>query len=443
MQRWLKVFLGSLVVVVPVSFLIALALGWQPWNALSYLQNRNKPPIRIGLIHSLSGPLALSEKSLLDVEIMAIDELNAVGGIGGRQIVYSAPDCRSEPSAFAVEARRLLDGEKVAALFGCWTSESRKAVLPVLDEMNGLLFFPGNFEGMERSSRIIYAGGAANQSVLPTVRWAYDSLNSRKFFVVGLEEVWSRCSSEIAKDGIKAAGGELVGEKYMIAQAPAIEAIVQAIAQAKPDVVLNFMYGESNLAFYTAMRRAGLASDKQAIIAFGFAEDESRRFQQADIINQYAAWNYFQSVDRPENRAFIKKFQAKFDGNRVIGDPMIAAYNSIKFWARSAGEVGSDNIKALTANLPRQSMDAPDGIVTIDGDSQAVWRPFHVGRYSSTGQFQIIWSIEKPIRPVLYVGTRTQDQWITFLDDLRTHWQGRWSASPDSGPAPVLAPASR
>lgn len=442
MQRWSKILLAAGAGLVPIALLVALLAGWQPWNVLTYWQNRGRPPIRIGLIHSLSGPLADSEKSLLDVEIMAIEEINAAGGIDGRKVVYSAPDCRSEPSVFASEARRLLDQEKVAALFGCWTSESRKAVIPVLEEANGLLFFPGNFEGMERTTRIIYTGGAANQTVLPALRWAYDSLNARKFFVVGLEEVWSRSASELAKDGIKAAGGQLVGEQFTTPRSPAVGPIVEAIRAARPDVVLNFLFGESNLAFYAAMKSAGLASDKQTIIAFGFAEDESRRFQQVDILNHYAAWNYFQSVERSENKAFIKRFQARFDGNRVIGDPMIAAYNSIKFWARSAGEVGSENIKSLAANLLRQSMDAPDGIVTIDSESQAVWRPFHVGRYAANGQFQIVWSIEKPIRPVLYVGTRTQDQWITFLEDLRSHWQGRWSSN-TIATATAPLPASR
>lgn len=431
--RWVWI-LGTSGVGLALAALIALAVGWQPWAVLEMVQNRNLPPIRIGLIHSLSGSLALSEKSILDAEIMAIDEINAAGGINHRRVVYSAPDCRSEATVFAAEARRLLDQEKVSALFGCWTSESRKAVVPVLDEFRSLLFFPGNFEGLERSARVIYAGGAANQSVLPAVRWAYDVLHSRKFYVVGLEEVWSRSSSEIAKDAVKATGSEVIGESYTQAQTPAIDAIVAAIQQAKPDMILNFLYGDSNLAFYSAMHRAGLMADKQPMIAFGFAEDESRRFQQSDIVNQYAAWNYFQSVERPANKAFVERFHAKYDKNRVVGDPMIAAYNSIKFWARSATEVGPENIAALTANLLRQSMDAPDGIVTIDRDSQAVWRPFHVGRLLSSGQFQIVWSIDKPIRPVIYVGTRTLDQWDLFLAGLQKRWGGHWSASPNELP---------
>ena len=433
-QRWKLLLVGLAVAPLLVAG-IAVLIGWRPGGALASAFRRAGTPIRLGLLHSQTGPLAISEKSILDAEILAIEEINAAGGIGNRQVVYSSPDCRSDTQTFAVEARRLIEQEKVAALFGCWTSEARKAVVPVVEERGSLLFFPGNFEGIERSARVIYAGGIANQSVVPAVRWAFDSLKSRRYFVVGLEEVWSRTSAEIAKDSIKAAGAELVGESYTTTMTPNVEAMIEAIGQAKPDIVLNFLFGESNLAFYAGLRRAGMPPDKLPVLAFGFAEDESRRFPQADVVGQYAAWNYFQSVERPKNRDFVRRFRARFGENRVIGDPMIAAYNSIKFWAQSAGEVGPSDIPVLVNNLGRQSMDAPDGIVTVDGESQAVWRPFHVGRLLVNGQFEIIWSIEKPIRPVVFIGTRTPEQWRVFLDSLKVRWRGRWAAGLSGGPA--------
>ena len=438
-SRW-KLILGTVAAASTLIICLVLWLGWDSFATLVALRHQALPPIRLGLLHSQSGLLSLSEKSILDAEILAIDEINAAGGIGGRQVVWTAPDCRSDVPTFVTEARRLLEQEKVTALFGCWTSESRKAVIPVLDEFGALLFFPGNFEGIERSQRVIYAGGAANQSVLPAVRWAYDTLGSRKFFVVGLEEVWSRTSCEIAKDGVKATGAELVGESYTVSQTPAVDPIVESIRQAKPDIILNFLFGESNIAFYSALRRAGMPPDRMPIIAFGFAEDESRRFQQADVVGQYAAWNYFQSVDRLKNREFVRKFRAKYGENRVIGDPMVAGYDSVMFWAQSAREVGVGSTAALTSNLLRQSMDAPDGIITIDSDSQAFWRPFHVGRLLSNGQFELIWSISKPIRPVLYVGTRTSEQWKTFSADLKKRWKGGWSAGASLAPNPNLNP---
>ena len=431
-SRW-KFILGAAVAALIVVASLIIGLGWNSFASLIAVRHQALPPIRLGLLHSQSGLLSLSEKSILDAEIMAIDEINTSGGVGGRQVIWSAPDCRSDVNAFVSEARRLLEQDKVAALFGCWTSESRKAVIPVLDEFNSILFFPGNFEGIERSPRVFYAGGSANQSVLPAVRWAYDTLGTRKFFVVGLEEVWSRTTCEIAKDGIKAAGAELVGESYTVSQTPAVDLIVDSIRQAKPDLVLNFLYGESNIEFYKSLRRAGMPPDKLPVIAFGFAEDESRRFQQADIVGQYAAMNYFQSVDRPKNREFIRKFRTKYGESRVVGDAMVAAYDSVMFWAQSAREVGTGNTPALISNLLRQSMDAPDGIITIDSESQAFWRPFHIGRLMSNGQFELVWSISKPIRPVLFVGTRTSEEWKTFLADLKKRWRGGWSAGASLG----------
>ena len=208
--------------------------------------------------------------------------------------------------------------------------------------------------------------------------------------------------------------------------------------------MLNFLYGDANPAFYAAMHRAGVGPDKRPVVAFGFGEDEARRFpQQGDILNQYAAWSYFQSVERPENAAFIRKFHARFEPTRAIGDPMVAAYNSIKFWAQAAREVGVESPTALVSGLLRQSMSAPDGIVTVDVDSQAFWRPFHVGQLKGKGQFEIIWSIERPIRPVLFIGTRSAEEWTTFLDGLNARWRGRWSAGPPGADDATPPPAPR
>ena len=427
-QRW-RLILGSLLAASFAGLLVAVLVRGR-------LAQRGEP-IRLGLLHSKSGPLRISEESLLLAEILAIEEINAAGGVADREVVYSAPDCQSDPTVSATEARRLGVDEKAAALFGTWTSECRKAVVPVVAEQSSLLFFPGNFEGIEESPRVVYTGGAANQSIPPAVRWAFDSLEARKFFVVGMEEVWSRGSSEIAKDAVRAAGAEVVGEHYVPGAAADPARIVEAIGQAKPDVVLNFLYGEINPPFYAAMRKAGLGSDKLPVIAFGFSEDESRQFAPADVIGQYAAWNYFQSVPRQRNLDFVKKFRARWGQERLVGDSMVAAYNSIKFWAMAVAEVGGPDVGAVLDNLDRQSMDAPDGIITIDSDSRAAWRPFHLGRFGPDGQFQIIHSILKPIRPVIYVGTRSEEQWRAFLGDLKARWRGRWSAG-----ASELAPAA-
>ena len=432
-RRW-KLVLGSLLGVAAAFGALALAFGWRPAPVAGEGSWLGGSPVRVGLIHSQTGSLAISEKSLLDAEVLAIEEINAAGGVNGRPIVWSAPDCRSNPEEFAARARELIDGEHVAALFGSWTSESRKAVLPVVADKSSLLFFPGNFEGIEQAERVVYTGGSANQSVLPAVRWAYDNLKARRFFVIGLEEVWSRCCAEIAKDAMKCAGADLVGESFTPGFSPNIDVIIEAIRRAKPDVVLNFLVGDSNLAFYSAYRRAGLTPDRTPTVAFGFSEDESRRFVAADLAGHYAAWNYFQSIDRPENLEFVRKFRRRFGESRTIGDAMVAAYNGVHFWARTASEVGSADASAVRVGLIRQSRDGPDGIVTIDPATSTVWRPFHIARIQTDGQFVIAFSIIKPIRPVTFVATRSARDWTALLESFKIRWQGRWAESPGASP---------
>ena len=425
-SRW-KFVLGIVLAAASVIGVVALALGWRPLAGSGMGAWASGEPVRIGLIHSQTGYLAISEKSLLDAELMAIDEINAAGGVNGHRIAWNAPDCRSDPEAFVAQSRELIDKDHVEALFGTWTSECRKAVLPVVADKASLLFFPGNFEGIERSDRVMYLGGSANQSVLPAVRWAYDNLKARRFFVIGLEEVWSRTCCEIAKDAMVCAGAELVGEAFMPMLNPSIDATIEAIRRSKPDVILNFLVGDSNLAFYSGYRRAGFTPENIPTIAFGFSEDESRRFVNADIAGQYAAWNYFQSIDRPENLEFIRKFRKRYGESRLIGDSMIAAYNSIHFWATAASEVGSTAPAAVLGGLLRQSRDAPDGIITIDPVSNVAWRPFHIARVQPDGQFVVIYSVLKPVRPATFVQTRSSGAWTAFLMGLKDRWRGHWS----------------
>lgn len=419
-------------------------LGWLvelPWQR--YLPG-TRPPIRLGLLHSQTGSLAISEASVLEAELLAIEETNAEGGIDGRRIVPVVADCRSDPTEFALAAGRLLDREGVVALFGGWTSECRKAMIPVVEERSGLLFFPGNYEGLEQSRRVIYTGGSANQTVLPAIRWAYDLLKARRFFIVGLEEIWSRSCAEMAKDAIRAAGAEVIGESYSAPGRPAVEAAVDAIRQSKPDVVLNFLFGPANGDFYQAFRRAGLTAEATPTIAFGFSEDEARRFVLADLVGHHAGWNYFQSLDRAENLDFTRKFRARYGETRTIGDSMVAAYNAVRIWAQTAREVDAVDAEAVLNSLDRQSLDAPDGIVTIDSETRVAWRPCHVGRLRSEGQFEIIYSIPRPVRPVLYLATRPVDRWRAFQTDLQSRWGGRWSQESSTGvvsPSPVRPPS--
>lgn len=440
MVRRLLVGFGIMAAVAVIGYASALALGIVRAGWVVTLIAESRPPIIVGLIHSQTGPLAISEKSLLDVEIMAIDEINARHLIPGRLVKWEKADGRSDPAAFADQARRMIEDRKADVLIGGLTAECRKAMLSVVEAHDSLLMFPANFEGIERSPHIIYAGGSANQTIIPAVRWCFDSLKARRFFVIGSEEISSRCSAEIAKDAIKASRGELAGESFLPLTGGDASALVEAIRQAKPDVVLNFLVGDSNVGFYSAFKRAGLTSEKLPVMGFAIAEDELRRFPAGDLAGHYSAWNYFQSLDRPENLEFVRKFKARYGEDRVVSDSMVAAYNAVMIWAEAVKEAGTGEAKFVGQHFDRQSLDAPEGIVTIDPESRIAWRPFHVGKARVDGQFDVVWSINKPIHPETFVATRSKVQWEALLAELKTKWGGRWSSSETIHPNPTPAP---
>ncbi len=438
MRRRLLVGLGVIAAAAALGVAAALATGVMapPWGWAMGVGS--PPPIVVGLLHSQTGPQAIGEKALLDAEILALEEINARGGVAGRPVVWVVKDGRSDASTFATEARRLIDDDKASVLFGCWTADGRKAVQSVVEERGNMLVFPANYEGMERSPRTIYTGGVANQSVVPAMRWCFESLKARRFFVVGTEEIWSRSVSEIAEDAARATGAEVVGRHFLPMTGGDVEAAVAAVRAAKPDVVVNMLVGDSNVPFLAASRRAGLTPEGLPMVFFGIAEDEIRRIPPGDVAGHYAGMAYFQSLDRAENRDFVRRFRARYGEDRTTSDPIVAAYNGVRLWAQAANEAGTADATVVLVHFDRQSLDAPEGIVTIDPDTRVVWRPFLIGRARPDGQFDIAWSLPKPIRPSAYVGTRSRGQWRAFLADLR----GR-RAGPPPAPGPDAAPAPK
>jgi urea transport system substrate-binding protein len=439
MVRRLVVGFGLLLAFALIVYTSALALGLASSSWIATLIAETQPPIVVGLIHSQTGPLAISERSLLDAEVLAVEEINARNLIPGRLVKVEKADGRSDPAAFADQARRMIEDRKADVIVGGLTAECRKAMLAVVEARDGLLLFPANFEGIERSNHVIYVGGSANQVVVPAVRWCFDGLKAKRFFVIGSEEISSRCSAEIAKDAIKASKGELLGESYQPLTGGDPSAMIDAIRQAKPEVVLNFLVGDSNVSFYASLKRTGLTSEKLPVVSFAIAEDELRRFPSGDLAGHYSGWSYFQSLDRKENVDFVRKFKARYGEDRVVSDSMVAAYNALMIWSQAAKEAGTGEAKVVLQHFDRQSLDAPEGIVTIDPESRIAWRPFHVGKARVDGQFDVVWSINKPVHPETYVATRTKFQWEALLNELKTRWGGRWSSSeaihPDPSPA--------
>jgi urea transport system substrate-binding protein len=423
----MKVAMGVLIAAV----LVAVGFVWLAWAGFLSV----RPPIRVGLLHSLTGPMAISEASMVDAEKMAIEELNAQGGLLGRRIEAVVADGRSEPSAFAREAERLIDQEKVDVLIGCWTSSCRKAVKAVVERTGHLLIYPVAYEGLEQSPNIVYTGAAPNQQVVPTVTWCLNTLKAKTFFLIGSDTVWPHSVNAIIADQLTAFGATKLGEVYLPYGTSDVDAAVDQALKAKPDVVLSTIEGETNLPFYKKIRGTDAAAwAKIPVVTYPVTEEELRQLPARDMTNDYGVCNYFQSIDRPENREFVRRFKARFGADRVTADAVAAAYSSVKLWAQAVVEAETSAVSDVRPSLLRQSLNAAEGVISVDRETQHTYRPFFVGRVRPDGQFEIVLAVNKPIRPNPFPFSRSRADWTKFLDSLRAS-RGWGRAAPGTGGA--------
>lgn len=409
-----------LIALAAVTLAVVVYLGWEQFRIA-------KKPIVVGILHSKTGAMRISESSMIDAELLAIEEINARGGLLGRRIDPVVADGKSDWPTFREEARRLIQDHKVSVIFGCWTSASRRTVKPVIEQENHLLVYPMAYEGLEQSPNIIYIGAAPNQQIIPAVKWSFDDLGKRRFFLVGTDYVWPHSVNAIMKDQLKALKAELVGEAYIYFGSSKVEPVVKRIVEAKPDVILSSVVGETNLAFYPELRKAGIRPEQCPVISFSIAEDELRNLSPRDLAGNYSAWNYFQSIERPENRAFVQAFQARYGKDRVTSDVISAAYNGVRLWAQAVEEAGREEVTLVRDTIKRQSLSAPEGIVSIDGPTLHTWRPVYIAKVAEDGQFRIVWDSKKPIRPVPYPLSRSRAEWEDFLQALYIRWNKSWA----------------
>lgn len=384
-------------------------------------------PITVGVLHSRTGTMAISEKAVIDATLLAIDEINEQGGLLGRPVEAVVEDGESDWQTFAAKAEKLIAQDKVCTVFGCWTSASRKTVLPVFEKHDHLLFYPVQYEGLEQSPNIVYTGAAPNQQIIPAVKWAVSALRKKKMFLIGSDYVFPRCANAIIRDVAAGLGAEIVGEEYLLLGSSDVTEFVRKIVASDADLILNTINGDSNVAFFRALRAAGVKSDRVPTISFSISEPELSSLTTKDIVGDYAAWNYFQTVDRPQNRAFVQRFQARYGSRQVTSDPMEAAYFGVHLWARAVKEAGNDNVSAIRQAVKRQEFDAPEGMVRIDPATQHTSKTFRIGRITRQGRFEVIYSTESPIAPIPYPSTRSQGEWDAFLMDLHLRWGGNWS----------------
>ncbi|HVW37610.1 MAG TPA: transporter substrate-binding protein, partial [Pirellulales bacterium] len=384
-------------------------------------------PIKVGVLHSLTGTMANSELVVVDATLFAIDEINAAGGLLGRPVKAFVADGRSHSAEFAREAERLIKDEKVCTVFGCWTSAARKTVKPVFERYDDLLVYPLQYEGCETSPNIVYMGAAPNQQILPALEWAVKTLGKRRFFLVGSDYVFPHTANAVIEDDLGRLGAEVVGEEYLRLGSLEVRDVVAKIVAAKPDMILNTVNGDSNTPLFRELRAAGIKPEQTPMISFSVGEQELRSLDLKDIVGDYAAWTYFQSIDTPANKGFVAKFREKYP-QRPVTDAMVAAYDGVMLWAAAVKEAESVEPKKIRRAMLTERFDGPDGEVRLDPDTQHCYKTPRIGQVEADGQFKIVWTAPAPIEPEPYPPTRTAEEWRAFLHDLYTSWGGAWSA---------------
>jgi len=358
--------------------------------------------IKVGILHSLSGTMSISEVSVKDSEMMAIDEINAKGGVLGKKLVPVIEDGASDWPTFAEKARKLLSEDKVATVFGGWTSASRKAMLPVFEELNGLLWYPVQYEGLEQSPNIFYTGATTNQQIVPAVSWLLEN-RGKKFYLLGSDYVFPRTANKIIKEQLKAEGGELVGEEYTPLGHTDYSTIITKIKAAKPDVVFNTLNGDSNVAFFKQLKDAGISAADLTTLSVSVAEEEIRGIGADVLAGHLAAWNYYQTTDTPANKTFVENYKKKYGENRVTADPIEAGYDAVYLWAAAVEKAGSTDVDKVKEAAKELEWDAPEGKVKIDGETQHLYKTVRIGEVEPGGQFKELWNSGEPVKPDPYL----------------------------------------
>ncbi|MCK4706189.1 MAG: urea ABC transporter substrate-binding protein [Gammaproteobacteria bacterium] len=372
-------------------------------------------PIRIGILHSLSGTMARSEKPLVDVLLMGVDELNAKGGLLGRPIETIVVDSRSDWEYSAREAERLIVEEKVDVIFGCWTSSCRKAVKPIVEKYNHLLFYSVQYEGLEQSPNIVYTGATPNQQIIPGVMWSLDNLGKR-IYLLGSDYVFPHTANFIIHDVVNIKNAEIIAERYLPLGSDDFDNVIAEIKNLRPDVILNTINGDSNQYFFSKKHQAGL--DDIPVVSFSVAEPELSAIPEARIETHYAVWSYFQSIDNVVNNEFVRRVKQKLGAQRVIGEPMEMSYMALHFWAQTVRSAESVQPEQISKIIGEQSLNSPEGIISIDGSNHHLRKKVRIGRARPDGHFDIIWELDHAISPVPFPTYRSRNEWHKIVKNI-------------------------
>lgn len=390
---------------------LASVAGLSPW-ALA----QGKPPtaqvnttklaitdteVTVGQLHSATGTMAISETGSIQAEQLAIDQINAMGGILGRKIKVIKEDGASDWPTFAEKSKKLLINDRCAAVFGCWTSASRKAVLPVFEKENGLLYYPTFYEGLEQSKNVIYTGQEATQQILYSLDWAKTEKKAKTFFLIGSDYIWPRTSMKIARKHIENfQKGKVVGEEYYPLGSTNFGSLMNKIKLQKPDCIFAAVVGGSNVAFYKALKAAGITGDKQLLVTLSVTEDEMTGVGGENFKGFYSSMKYFQSLDNENNKKFVAAFKAKYGKDAVIGDVTQAGYLGPWLWKAAVEKAGSFDVDKVVAASETgiELKTAPEGYVKLDKNHH-LWSKSRIAMGMPDATFKVVSESPELIKP--------------------------------------------
>lgn len=369
-------------------------------------EQSSEDTVTVGLLHSLTGSMAISEEAVRDAEVLAINEINADGGVLGAQIEYIEEDGASEPATFATKAEKLIDEDGVVTVFGCWTSSSRKAVKSIFEDYESLLWYPVQYEGMEQSPNIIYTGAAPNQQIVPAIQYLLDQ-GYKKFFLMGSDYVFPRTANEIINAQLADAGAEVVGEEYADMDQTDFSSIISKIEASDCDVIINTLNGTGNVSFFKQMSEKNYTADDYMTMSFSIAEEEVATIG-ADILKGHmVSWNYYQTTETDVNKDFVAAYKAAYGENRVTSDPVEAAYDAVYLWKAAVEAAGSFEVEDVVAAIEEGGItfDAPEGLVTLDGENHHLYKKVRVGVVSEDGLIEEVYATEEAVKPDPYLST--------------------------------------
>ena len=354
--------------------------------------------VKVGVLQSLSGTMSISEVAVKDAALLAIKEINASGGVAGKQIQPVVEDGESKPEVFAQKIEKLLTTDKVAVVFGGWTSASRKAMKPVVEGANGLLFYPVQYEGLEVSKNIFYTGATTNQQIVPGLDYLKQA-GLTKVYLVGSDYVFPRTANKQIKAYAAANGLEILGEDYLQLGDTNVQGIVQKVLDAKPQVVFNTLNGDTNVAFFKELKAKGNTPEQIQTLSVSIAEEETAGVGIDNLVGHLVAWNYYQTTDNPRNKEFVAAFQAKYGSDKHTDDPIEAGYNSVYIWKAAVEKAGTFDVAAVTKAAGGLVLDTPEGTLTVHPTNHHVFKTARIGVINSSGLIDEVWNSGKPIQP--------------------------------------------